>query len=130
MHAQMFGCRKKMSAIAILDYSGAEAIYHHMEALAQQGRAAWLSHNVGADASSAGPSSLPHVGSGLLSLSGNISSLQHQVFPVNDLPDGCRPLAFYLSGMPPPMPPYLAFGACCILKVKSTPSGCTHVSHV
>ncbi|BDA49260.1 probable selenocysteine insertion sequence-binding protein 2-like at C-terminar half [Coccomyxa sp. Obi] len=73
---QMFGCRKKMSAIAILDYSGAEAIYHHMEALAQQGRAAWLSHNTGADASSAGPSSLPNMGSGLLSLSSDLSSQQ------------------------------------------------------
>ncbi|EIE24823.1 hypothetical protein COCSUDRAFT_46959 [Coccomyxa subellipsoidea C-169] len=68
---QMFGCRKKMSAIAILDYSGAEAIYHHMEALAQQGRTAWLAHNAGggsasaaqADTAAAGPFALSHSGS-------------------------------------------------------------------
>ena len=41
----MFGCRKKMSAIAILDYSGAEAVYHHMETLAEDGRQAWVTHN-------------------------------------------------------------------------------------
>jgi hypothetical protein len=53
--AQMFGCRKKMSAIAILDYSGAEAIYNHMETLAQQGRLAWLQHS-GSTAAVAGGS--------------------------------------------------------------------------
>ena len=42
---QMFGCRKKMSAIAILDHSGAEAVYDHMQALARQGRLAWLLHH-------------------------------------------------------------------------------------
>ena len=42
---QMFGCRKKMSAIAILDYSGAEAVYRHMEALAEEGRQAWIAHH-------------------------------------------------------------------------------------
>lgn len=100
MHAQMFGCRKKMSAIAILDYSGAEAIYHHMEMLAQQGRAAWLSHNVGADASSAGPSSLPPVGSGHFSLNSNLSSPQ-QVFQSGRfgrrLPACCGSLGFLQS---------------------------------
>lgn len=42
---QMFGCRKKMSAIAILDYSGAEAVYHHMESLAKDGRQSWVAHH-------------------------------------------------------------------------------------
>lgn len=41
----MFGCRKKMSAIAILDYGGAEAVYHHMEALAEEGRQTWIAHH-------------------------------------------------------------------------------------
>lgn len=38
---QAFGCPKKMSAIAILDYRGAEDQYRRVEALAAQGRAAW-----------------------------------------------------------------------------------------
>jgi selenocysteine insertion sequence-binding protein 2 len=38
---QIFGCRKKMSAIAILDYAGAEELYREMEQLAQEGRSQW-----------------------------------------------------------------------------------------
>ena len=65
----MFGCRKKMSAIAILDYGGAEAVYHHMEALAEEGRQTWIAHHGSASASVASrpstqaPSSaqVPHV---------------------------------------------------------------------
>jgi len=38
---QIFGCRKKMSAIAILDHSGAEDLYKEMEQLAQDGRKEW-----------------------------------------------------------------------------------------
>ena len=34
-----------MSAIAILDYGGAEAVYHHMEALAEEGRQTWIAHH-------------------------------------------------------------------------------------
>lgn len=82
--AQMFGCRKKMSAIAILDYSGAEAIYHHMEALAQQGRTAWLAHNAGgggaAESAAPGPSALSHSGSSSHLLSSDAST-QLQVTP-------------------------------------------------
>lgn len=35
---QVFGCRKKMSAIAILDYGGANELFNQMGALAQKGR--------------------------------------------------------------------------------------------
>ena len=35
---QVFGCRKKMSSIAILDYGGANELYARMQQLAQQGR--------------------------------------------------------------------------------------------
>ena len=35
---QVFGCRKKMSAIAILDYGGANELFNQMSALAQKGR--------------------------------------------------------------------------------------------
>ena len=42
---QVFGCRKKMSAIAILDYSGAEGLFKEMEKLAEQGRQEWESHH-------------------------------------------------------------------------------------
>ena len=57
---QMFGCRKKMSAIAILDYSGAEAVYHHMESLAQEGRQSWVTHHGSSSPSTgSGPSSQP-----------------------------------------------------------------------
>ena len=38
MHAQVFGCRKKMSAIAILNPQGAEVLYKRMHDLAAQGR--------------------------------------------------------------------------------------------
>ena len=56
----MFGCRKKMSAIAILDYSGAEAVYHHMESLAEEGRQTWIAHHGSGSASMASrPSSQP-----------------------------------------------------------------------
>lgn len=56
----MFGCRKKMSAIAILDYSGAEAVYHHMEALAEEGRQTWIAHHGSGSGSTASrPSSQP-----------------------------------------------------------------------
>ena len=34
----MFGCRKKMSAIAVLNPSGAEALYSRMHSLAAEGR--------------------------------------------------------------------------------------------
>ena len=39
---QVFGCRKKMSAIAILDYGGANELFNQMSALAQKGRADYL----------------------------------------------------------------------------------------
>lgn len=42
---QVFGCRKKMSAIAVLDFSGAEQLYAQMQQLAAQGRAEWLQHH-------------------------------------------------------------------------------------
>ena len=42
---QVFGCRKKMSAIAILDYSGAEGLFKEMEKLADQGRQEWEGHH-------------------------------------------------------------------------------------
>eukprot|EP01024_Parvocaulis_polyphysoides_P053825 TRINITY_DN5389_c1_g3_i2.p1 TRINITY_DN5389_c1_g3~~TRINITY_DN5389_c1_g3_i2.p1 ORF type:complete len:317 (+),score=37.21 TRINITY_DN5389_c1_g3_i2:1015-1965(+) len=42
---QVFGSRKKMSAIAILDYSGAQELYSKMKQMAQQGRLQWLQHN-------------------------------------------------------------------------------------
>ena len=42
---QVFGCRKKMSAIAILDYSGAEGLFKEMGQLAAQGRNDWQEHN-------------------------------------------------------------------------------------
>ena len=35
---QVFGCRKKMSAIAVLDYGGANELFKQMSALAQKGR--------------------------------------------------------------------------------------------
>ena len=35
---QVFGCRKKMSAIAVLNPSGAEALYSRMHTLAAEGR--------------------------------------------------------------------------------------------
>ena len=35
---QVFGCRKKMSSIAILDYGGANELYARMQQMAQQGR--------------------------------------------------------------------------------------------
>ena len=35
---QVFGCRKKMSAIAILEYGGANELFTQMSALAQKGR--------------------------------------------------------------------------------------------
>ena len=35
---QAFGCPKKMSAVAILDYTGLEALHAHIERLAEQGR--------------------------------------------------------------------------------------------
>ncbi len=38
---QVFGCRKKMSAIAILDISGAEHLLRMIETLAAQGCAEW-----------------------------------------------------------------------------------------
>ncbi len=38
---QVFGCRKKMSAIAILDYAGAEALFKQMEQHAEEGRREW-----------------------------------------------------------------------------------------
>lgn len=38
---QVFGCRKKMSAIAILDYAGAETLFRQMEQHAEQGRREW-----------------------------------------------------------------------------------------
>ncbi|KAK9832746.1 hypothetical protein WJX81_007203 [Elliptochloris bilobata] len=44
---QAFGCPKKMSAIAILDYRGAEELYARVEALAAQGRAAHRLYNAG-----------------------------------------------------------------------------------
>lgn len=57
---QMFGCRKKMSAIAILDYSGAEAVFHHMESLAQEGRQSWVTHHgSGSPSAGSGPSPQP-----------------------------------------------------------------------
>ncbi len=93
----MFGCRKKMSAIAILDYSGAEAIYHHMEALAQQGRTAWLAHNAGggsasaaqADTAAAGPFALSHSGSAS-HLLGSDPAAQQKVCP-------CTQAEYYFS---------------------------------
>jgi hypothetical protein len=69
---QMFGCRKKMSAIAILDYSGAEAVYHHMEALAEEGRQAWIAHHgssSGASNTTSGMSSQAQPAAQVLSLS-------------------------------------------------------------
>lgn len=42
---QVFGCRKKMSAIAILDYSGAEALFKQMEQCAEEGRSEWELNN-------------------------------------------------------------------------------------
>ncbi|KAK9814056.1 hypothetical protein WJX72_000039 [[Myrmecia] bisecta] len=42
---QVFGCRKKMSAIAILDYSGAEAEYRTMTDLAIKGREDYARHH-------------------------------------------------------------------------------------
>ena len=42
---QVFGCRKKMSAIAILDSSGAEELYRQMQQLAVQGRMEWQQHH-------------------------------------------------------------------------------------
>ncbi|KAK9818831.1 hypothetical protein WJX74_008862 [Apatococcus lobatus] len=41
---QVFGCRKKMSAIAVLDYSSAEAMHKRMTALAAAGREDWQQH--------------------------------------------------------------------------------------
>ena len=38
---QVFGCRKKMSAIAVLDYSSAEAMHKRMTLLAAAGREDW-----------------------------------------------------------------------------------------
>lgn len=35
---QAFGCPKKMSAVAILDYTGLEALHAHIERLAEDGR--------------------------------------------------------------------------------------------
>ncbi len=40
--AQVFGCRKKMSAIAILDYGGANELFHQMSALAKKGRVDYM----------------------------------------------------------------------------------------
>ena len=37
---QVFGCRKKMSAIAIMDYSGADELFKQMLALAAAGQLA------------------------------------------------------------------------------------------
>ena len=42
---QVFGCRKKMSAIAILDYAGAEVLFKQMEQHAEQGRREWELNN-------------------------------------------------------------------------------------
>lgn len=42
MPAQVFGCRKKMSAIAVLNHQGAEALYKRMHDLAAQGRQEYL----------------------------------------------------------------------------------------
>lgn len=39
---QVFGCRKKMSAIAILDYGGANELFHQMSALAKKGRVDYM----------------------------------------------------------------------------------------
>ena len=39
---QVFGCRKKMSAIAILDYGGANELFNQMSVLAKKGRADYL----------------------------------------------------------------------------------------
>lgn len=36
--AQVFGCRKKMSAIAILEYGGANELFNQMSALAKKGQ--------------------------------------------------------------------------------------------
>ena len=41
---QVFGCRKKMSAIAILDFGGANELFHQMSVLAQQGRLDYQAH--------------------------------------------------------------------------------------
>lgn len=40
----MFGCRKKMSAIAVLDYSSAEGMHKRMTLLAAAGREDWQQH--------------------------------------------------------------------------------------
>jgi len=40
--AQVFGCRKKMSAIAILDFGGANELFHQMSALAKKGRVDYM----------------------------------------------------------------------------------------
>ncbi|DBA75326.1 TPA: Selenocysteine insertion sequence-binding protein 2 [Trebouxia sp. C0004] len=39
---QVFGCRKKMSAIAILEYGGANELFHQMSALAKKGRVDYM----------------------------------------------------------------------------------------
>lgn len=41
---QVFGCRKKMSAIAVLDYSSAEGMHKRMTSLAAAGREDWQQH--------------------------------------------------------------------------------------
>ncbi|KAK9858850.1 hypothetical protein WJX84_009351 [Apatococcus fuscideae] len=41
---QVFGCRKKMSAIAVLDFSSAEGMYNRMTSLAAAGREDWQQH--------------------------------------------------------------------------------------
>ena len=43
---QVFGCRKKMSAIAILEYSGAEQLFKTMSQQAQAGREEWHAHHI------------------------------------------------------------------------------------
>ena len=47
--AQVFGCRKKMSAIAILDISGAEHLLRTIETLAAQGCAEWHAQSAAGD---------------------------------------------------------------------------------
>jgi len=46
--AQALGCPKKMSAVAILDYGGADALYERMRGHAAHGRIAWLVRHGGA----------------------------------------------------------------------------------
>ena len=38
---QIYGCRKRVSAVALLDYQGAEELHGRMVALMNEGKAAW-----------------------------------------------------------------------------------------